>query len=157
MILVINSPSECDATLKFKWKEKPNICLFVQINKTTYSFNSFCRLVSSLSDSFSRYIHYIILTTVFSIDANCANTCRLKRPFRLFSNGGKNREERLEREWFTIGRRSATTMTEVTALIVTSMNRTSGRTDKAEAVIAVAFVSLSFFSTARRCATVSRR
>lgn len=55
-------------------------------------------------------------------------------------------EERLEREWFTIGRRSVTTMTEVTALIVTSMNRTSGRTDKTEAVIAVAFVSpFSFF------------
>lgn len=55
-------------------------------------------------------------------------------------------EKRLEREWFTIGRRSVTTMTEVTALIVTSMNRTSGRTDKTEAVIAVAFVSpFSFF------------
>ena len=58
------------------------------------------------------------------------------------------KKDRRENDLQSVGR-SVTTMTEVTALIVTSMNRTSGRRDKAEAVIAVAFVSLSFFSTAR--------
>lgn len=45
------------------------------------------------------------------------------------------------------------TMTEVTALIVTSMNRASGRTGKAEVVIAVAFVCRFFFQ--RRYAAVA--